>query len=224
MTAARQRSTPTPAFTYALAMQDFVIILAAPLSLMSSVALWQPSNFDFDATSSTRRANPPPEPPPPEAIYVDGVLNWGLDLLPFDNLRWDRTREKEPLKKRVTRWLRAVAKEEGIELEPEEPVPESSDQNGWYVSGDWTEILADCPYIPPDPLANVVTDPRLVAQFRFVERTARARKMTEKEGRRLHIFFRKSTEEKIKQIEELARFLLPLVLMDNEKVESKPVL
>jgi len=187
---------------------------------MSSVALWQPSDFDFDATSSTKYANLA-EPPPPEPTYDEtGLLNWGLDILPFDALQYDRTRDKEPLKKRVTRWLRDVAKEEGIELEPEEPEPVRLpvvDANGWQCTVDWVDALNDHAHLEPDPLANVVADPRLVAQFHFVEKTARARKMTEKESRRLHIFFRKSTEEKVKKIEELARFLLPFVLMDNQR-------
>lgn len=60
----------------------------------------------------------------------------------------------------------------------------------WGTANDWLRAIEESGHLDPDPLANQVSDPKLIADFEFVEKTAKKRKMTEKDARRLHIVFR----------------------------------
>lgn len=57
---------------------------------------------------------------------------------------------------------------------------------------DWDDAAKEMAHLEPDPHANEVVDPKLVANFHFVEKTARKRKLSSWEARRLHLFFRVS--------------------------------
>lgn len=99
---------------------------------------------------------------------------------------------REGYKLRIRRWLRQIAKAEGREgpAEDEEDQTPRLEKRGWsYVAvGDW----ASYPSVNdrPDPNAEYMVDPKLLANFQFVEKTARKRKLSEWDSRRLHIVFR----------------------------------
>ncbi|KIJ38476.1 hypothetical protein M422DRAFT_69073 [Sphaerobolus stellatus SS14] len=144
---------------------------------------------------------------------------WGADVIsPYEQLRMQGT-AREGVTKRVKRWLKCVAKAEGIQYTPEEDT-EDEGENGWGsfeapVETGWVTAVNECVNNEPDPLADEVVDPKLVANFHFVEKTAKKRKLSAWEARRLHLFFRASTEEKITKIQEIIRFLLPFVENEN---------
>lgn len=182
---------------------------------MTSVALAWSSAFDSDLETCRRgQSNRKPEYEPqayyngtrPALIYRSyltlrtetGELVYGPDSYPLRDLQFDFSRERDPLQKRINRWLRQIARSEGHDVPFEEddiqpqyftgPVWQEWGKNDWVCA---VEALGPLGPFEPDPLAvDEASDPKLKADFIFVEKTARKRKMTEKDARRLHIVFR----------------------------------
>jgi len=145
--------------------------------------------------------------------------NWGLSFEPYQRLCEDVYKRPDPLEKRVGRWMRGMARAEGLEVESEEEdEPEfdfwpdcTTTGNSWGLpphdwtvpacdwhaqGGDWKLQAGDWKRpptqwtIPVDPLANAKGgDPRPAADYKFVEKVAKMSGLT-KERRRLHAFFR----------------------------------
>lgn len=160
------------------------------------------------------------KPPQLDGDNAEDDDGWGVPEYrpsPYELLR-SRGYIREGLTKRVTRWLRAVARAEGIECEGEDdPEPQLEEVWGMVTEGpmDWDDAAKEMAHIAPDPHADEVVDPKLVANFHFVEKMARRRKLSSHQARRLHLFFRASTDEKIQKIQEIIRYLLPYI--EHEK-------
>jgi len=150
-----------------------------------------------------------------EPMEVD---NWGEPLEPYQKLRYDLSREEDSLNTRVKRWIRDMARAEGIEVNEEEEEPahnpwdawDTGSPDNWGVAGDdWkrpTEQWGFPVNMAPTPEANEAVDPRAVADFKFVEKVAKARGLN-KDRRRLHAFYRLPTEEKINRIQEIVHLI-----------------
>lgn len=127
-----------------------------------------------------------------------GELVCGPDSYPLRDLQFDFSRERDPLQKRINRWLRQIARSEGhdVPFEEDDIQPQHFTGPVWQEWGknDWVcamEAFGPLAPLEPDPLSlDEASDPKLKADFNFVEKTARKRKMTEKDARRLHIVFR----------------------------------
>ncbi|GJJ08079.1 hypothetical protein Clacol_002286 [Clathrus columnatus] len=159
----------------------------------------------------------------PEGYYDEnGVFRWALDLYPYENLRLDQSRERDPLRVRIGRWLRGVQRAEGHRVPPHpDDIQKTTNFTGFVwqegaTTNAWLHAVEETGYMDPDPLADEMEDPELLAQFNFVQNIADERDM-ELEGRRLHLFFRLPAEEKIKRIERLANELLPLIVEENNQ-------
>lgn len=190
---------------------------------MTSVALAWSSVFDSDRDTFRKgQSKQKPEYEPQAYDNDKGELLHNPDAYSLRDLQYDFSRDRDPLQKRVNRWLRQIARSEGQDIPFEEddiqpqfftgPVWQEWAQSGWISTAE-----SPGPF-EPDPLSgDEASDPKLKADFKFVEKTARKRKMTEKDARRLHIVFRAPTDEKIKRIETMIKSLLPLVILENSK-------
>ena len=124
--------------------------------------------------------------------------NWGFSFEPYERLRYEFPRRVDPLDKRVRRWIRGIARAEGFETDTEEEdEPECDYWREWTTRRDTWELPAydwavKEPWLDPNPPPEESErggDPRPAADFKFVEKVARARGLT-KDRRRLHAFYR----------------------------------
>lgn len=150
----------------------------------------------------------------------DPVETWatsdgGSDMAPYEMLRSDTERNEVPMGKRVKSWMKDMARaERGEDIEEEEedddedlPIVDTWDdwrsaRNDWGSGGDddwmsrkpWDECmpLKKGGYPPERPPLPGEVDLQAAADFKFVEKVAKARGLT-KESRRLHYFFRVSS-------------------------------
>ncbi|GJJ13908.1 hypothetical protein Clacol_008165 [Clathrus columnatus] len=200
--------------------------LPGPSSIvMSSVALQWSSAFNSDRetwckgeTSKTKKPEYTPQ------AYYNGTEKgepvWGLDLYPLQQVQLDISRERDPLQKRINRWLRQIGRAEGHDIPFHEDDVQQMEFTGpvwqeWGTTNDWLRAIEESGHLDPDPLADQVSDPKLIADFNFVEKAAKRRKLSERDSRRLHIVFRAPTEEKIRRINEIIKVLLPMVIMES---------
>ncbi|KAF8577895.1 hypothetical protein K439DRAFT_524686 [Ramaria rubella] len=142
-----------------------------------------------------------PEPDNNWGEVLEPDNNWGEVPEPDNN--WGEVLEpdmrEDNLKTRVKRWIRDVAKAEGIEIEEEDEEEEAS-WDSWD-SGRHEWDVAQTPH-----WGSPVSDPQVMADFKFVEKVAKARGST-KDHRRLHAFYKLPTEEKINKIHEIVHFI-----------------
>lgn len=132
--------------------------------------------------------------------------DWGKDFGLHEKLKYDMEREKLPPKKRVRYWIRDMARAEGIQVEEDEDEDEGEFAGDSW--DDWDSAKSGLSHKPwdeclprswvPASKRNVgmmrtkemdEVDPQAAADFKFVERVAKARGIAQ-ESKRLHYFYR----------------------------------
>ncbi|KAF8530981.1 hypothetical protein JB92DRAFT_3092547 [Gautieria morchelliformis] len=188
----------------------------------------------FNATGALKHEKSPEHKKAQHGIVCwggNGVDAWGYEwaayMGPLEKLGYDMGREKLPVRKRVRYWIKDMARAEGYEVEDvdedvDEVVPNlqwddwATAKNDWGSGGDdqdWRSLkpLDECfGFVPrrarrPKKRTDDEVDPRAAADFKFVERVARARGL--EFSNRLHQFYRLPTEEKISRIQEIVHFI-----------------
>lgn len=135
--------------------------------------------------------------------------NWAIDMGPYERLQFDTARDEVPVKRRVRYWIKEMTRAEIREdvEDQEEEGEEYPEDDGWddWSSGknDWGSMAEWASHKPWEecmprksrghPLkrkrAAKEVDHQAVEDFKFVEKVARARGLSQ-ETNRLHQFFR----------------------------------